>query len=90
MTFSQNTIDLHYYRTPDKKEIDFVLEQNGKSVAVEVKFAKKISKTDFKHIIDFQKSSQTFHLGVIIYMGEHTLKVGEDLWAVPFGAIFGS
>lgn len=78
---------IYYYRTLDKKEIDFCIERGGKLVAIEVKFAKRIVKNDFRHIIDLQEASKNFHLGVIIYMGEHTLSFGDRLWAIPFGAI---
>lgn len=87
ITFLLDSTQIHYYRTHDKKEIDFCIERGGKLVAIEVKFAKSVLKNDFRHIIDLQKSSKNFHLGVVIYMGEHTLSFGDELWAVPFGVI---
>ncbi len=78
---------IYYYRTLDKKEIDFVIERDGKVVAIEVKFAKHVSKDDCRHIIDLQRSSSNFHIGIVIYMGSHVLPLGENIWAVPFGHI---
>jgi hypothetical protein len=86
-SFLLDRTQIYYYRTLDKKEIDFIIEKNDKLVAIEVKFAKSITKGDFKHIIDLKNSSSNFRLGLIIYMGEHALPYGDDLWAIPFGAI---
>jgi hypothetical protein len=86
-SFLLDRTQIYYYRTLDKKEIDFIIERNGKLVAIEVKFAKSITKSDFRHIIDLKNSSNSFHLGLIIYMGEHALSFGDNLWAIPFGAI---
>ena len=86
-TFMMNNTQLTYYRTTDKKEIDFILESDGKIAAIEVKFSKRIDKSDFKHIADLQKSSQTFCVGVIVYMGERVVQFDEKLWAVPAGMI---
>ena len=86
-TFLMDTTQIYYYHTLDKKEIDFIIEKGNKLVAIEVKFAKSVTKSDFKHIIDLQQSTDTFHLGIVIYMGDHALSFGEKLWAIPFGLI---
>lgn len=78
---------IYYYRTLDKKEIDFIIERHGKVVAIEVKFAKQVTKDDCRHIIDLQRSSSDFHIGIVIYMGSNVLPLGENIWAVPFGHI---
>jgi len=87
-SFLTDTTQIYYYRTLDKKEIDFIIERNGKIVAIEVKFAKSVSKSDFKHIIDLQHSSDAFHRGIVVYMGEQPLAFGENLWAMPFRMMF--
>lgn len=86
-SFLMDTTQIYYYRTLDKKEIDFIIERGDKLIAIEVKFAKSVSKSDFKHIIDLQQSTDKLHLGIVIYMGEHALPFGEKLWALPFGMI---
>lgn len=49
-TYSDAKAELTYYRTSDKKEIDFILELSSGVVAIEVKASKSVSKSDFKHI----------------------------------------
>jgi hypothetical protein len=78
---------IYYYRTLDKKEIDFIIERHGKVAAIEVKFAKQVTKEDCRHIIDLQRSSSNFHIGIVMYMGSHILPLAENIWAVPFGHI---
>lgn len=76
---------IYYYRTHDQKEIDFVIERQGKIVAIEVKFAKSVTMGDFKHIVDFMQASSHVHLGLVIYMGTMPIQFGENLWAIPLG-----
>jgi hypothetical protein len=80
-----NNTQIYYYRTHDQREIDFIIERHGKLVAIEVKFAKTVTISDFKHIIDLQEASTNFHLGIVIYMGSMPIAFKESLWAIPFG-----
>ncbi|MCX6074101.1 MAG: ATP-binding protein [Campylobacterales bacterium] len=87
VTYLLDGTQIYYYRTLDKKEIDFIIERHGKVAAIEVKFAKKVTKEDCRHILDLQRCSIDFHIGIVIYMGSHILPLGENIWAVPFGQI---
>ena len=63
--YSMQNTKLFFYRTADKKEIDFIIERNQKIIAAEVKLSQTITLTDFKHIIDLKKSSKNFKSGFI-------------------------
>ncbi len=77
---------LYYYRTTDKKEIDFILDYGDKIVAVEVKASQSVSKSDFKHIYHLQKEMpDLFDKGIVFYGGDTLLKLEDDMYAVPFG-----
>jgi len=79
-------VGLYYYRTTDKKEIDFILDYGQKIVAVEIKASKSISKSDFKHIYHLQKeTTELFDKGIVLYRGETFLKLDENMYAMPFG-----
>ncbi len=79
-------VGLYYYRTTDKKEIDFILDYGQKIVAVEIKASKSVSKSDFKHIYHLQKEiSELFDKGIVLYGGDTFLKLDENMYAVPFG-----
>ena len=77
---------LYYYRTTDKKEIDFILDFGQKIVAIEIKSAQHVSKSDFKHIYHLQQEiSPLFDKGIVLYNGEHFLKIDENMFAIPLG-----
>lgn len=88
-TSALNKAGLFYYRTSDKKEIDFILEFGEKVIAIEIKSSTSVSKHDFKHIYHLQKElATTFDKGIVLYRGEDFLKLDEKMYAVPFGFLF--
>ena len=85
-SFASKKVGLYYYRTSDKKEIDFILDYGQKIVAVEIKASKSVSKSDFKHIYHLQKEvSELLDKGIVLYGGDTFLKLDESMYAVPFG-----
>jgi len=85
ISFATNQTQIFHYRTNDKKEIDFILKQNDKIVAIEVKSASKVDKSDFRHIMDFQNNCKSEVFGVVFYTGENVLWMSETCVALPFG-----
>lgn len=83
LSYSSSNANLYHYRTNDKKEIDFILEYSNKQIAIEIKSSKRVTKNDFKHIIDFQRKSKNFEYGVVFYLGEEVLSFGKELYALP-------
>jgi len=79
-------VGLYYYRTTDKKEVDFILDYGHKIVAVEIKSSKSVSKSDFKHIYHLQKElPNLFDKGIVLYGGDDFLRLDKNIYAVPFG-----
>lgn len=87
MTYSQNLMEYFYYRTQDKKEIDFIIKRQDKILAIEVKSSYSVSRSDFKHIIDFQNRSAYEVVGLVFYHGDKTVGFGENLFAIPIGSL---
>ncbi len=79
---------IFFYRTFDRKEIDFIIEKGDSIVAVEVKFSQTVTKSDFKHIIDLGESTGNLQAGYVFYMGEHILPFGKNLYALPVRILF--
>lgn len=85
-TYASRKATLSYYRTSDKKEIDFILEFSNSIVAIEVKASKSVTKSDFKHIYHLANEiPELFSKGIVLYNGESLLKIDENMYAVPFG-----
>lgn len=87
MTYSQNLMEYFYYRTQDKKEIDFIIKRQDKILAIEVKSSYSVSHSDFKHIIDFQNRSAYKVVGLVFYHGDKTAGFGKNLFAIPIGSL---
>ncbi len=85
-TYASNNADLYYYRTSDKKEIDFILEFSSKVVAIEIKSSKSVNKSDLKHIYHLASEiPNEFDKGIIFYNGEQVLKIDDKMYAIPLG-----
>lgn len=82
---------LYHYRDREKREIDLIVERDdGALLGIEIKSAATITKNDFKHLRWFKENiadDQSF-TGIVLYAGQHAGSFGDDLWAVPFGAIW--
>jgi predicted AAA+ superfamily ATPase len=81
--FAMDNTEIYHYLTSDKKEIDFILQRNDKIIAIEVKSSSKVGKDDFRHIMDYQKSSIQEVFGIVFYMGENVLYINDKCVALP-------
>jgi predicted AAA+ superfamily ATPase len=68
-------------------EVDFVLEQNGQLVALEIKSSPMVSQDDLRGLRAFQanfaKSGQAAPLGVVLHPGTTALSHGGNVWSLP-------
>ncbi len=85
ITYSKDVLEFFYYRTQDKKEIDFIVKKGENILAIEVKSSYSVKKDDFKHIIDFQSRSNKNITGIVLYSGEKVIGFSDTLFAVPLG-----
>lgn len=89
LSLSHKITEYSFYRTADKKEIDFILVRAGKIVAIEVKLAQSVQNRDFKQIRALQTLvPKSFHAGIVLYSGNRILPFEEGVWAVPIGVLF--
>lgn len=86
--FAMDDTQIYHYLTSEKKEIDFILQRNDRIIAIEVKSSSKVSKDDFRHIMDYQKRSSRDIFGVVFYMGESVLHINDNCVALPLGYFY--
>jgi len=90
--YSEKPSSIFFYRSFDRKEIDFIIEQGNNIIAVEVKFSQTVTKEDFRHINYLKNSLKNsvlnFSSGYILYMGKRILPFGNNLFAVPVSVLF--
>jgi predicted AAA+ superfamily ATPase len=87
----QKGYKFYHYRDRDKREIDFLIENDrGILLGVEVKAGSVVSKSDFRHMVWFKENiaNDREFISMIVYSGENVLQFGPDMYAVPIAALW--
>jgi uncharacterized protein len=89
-TWSVTPVELFFYRDTDKREVDLVIESaSGDIVGIEAKSATTVAASDTRGLCLLRdKLGARFKAGIVIYSGEHTLPIGERIWAVPVSGLW--
>lgn len=83
--------ELFHWRLGDRHEVDLVLEDpaTGRLVALEVKTASESNAGSFTGITAFKRAyPDRFHRGFVLHCGDHPLRYADDLWSLPFSALW--
>jgi uncharacterized protein len=83
---------MHHFRAFTGQEVDIVLEdRRGRIVGIEVKAASSIGRRDLGGLRYLaENSGDRFHRGIILYLGDLALGLGERIHALPVNALWGS
>ena len=82
---------LYHYRDRENREIDFIVENEaGELLGVEIKAGSAVSRDNVRHMSWFKKNlaQDGKFIGIVLYTGETTLPLGEDMYAVPIAALW--
>jgi len=71
-------------RTAELHEVDFVLERNGKSVAVEAKMSDDVTMNDAAHIQWLMDDDPSCVSGIVVYGGSSIKNLSRRIVAVPW------
>lgn len=88
---SETEHTLFHYRDREQREIDFVIErEDGALLGIEVKAGSAVKNEQFKHLRWFKANiaKQRPFVGIVLYTGNSAGSMGDDMWAVPFGALW--
>ena len=88
---SDGQYSLMYYRDTDKVEVDVVIENAaGQWVGVEVKASATVKETDLKGLRKLSRlAGDHFKMGILLYDGDETLPLGDNIWAAPLATLWG-
>jgi hypothetical protein len=80
---------LYYFRTQGgkEKEVDFILEFNGKIIAIEVKYTTKVDFRDAENLFFLKDNLSNWGAGMVIYNGAEVLTLGQNIYAVPWAMV---
>lgn len=77
--------NLAYWRTAGGREVDFIVEHEGRVLAVEVKGSATVSRGDATHLEAFiEAHDQLVHGALVLYAGRQTLPLGDRILAAPW------
>lgn len=89
----EQTYEFYHYRDRLKREIDFLIQnEQGDYLGIEVKAGTNVNMKSFQHLQWFKKNMLSCNnfVGIVLYTGEHVLRFGERMWAVPISALWGA
>lgn len=79
---------LHFLRTKDGSEIDFIVEQPGKVTPVEVKWTERPSASDCRHLRTFLDEHQaTSKHGYVVCRCPRPMQLDDRITAVPWWSL---
>jgi hypothetical protein len=77
--------ELHYWRTSAGAEVDFVVERDGRLLAIEVKSARSVRRGDADGLQAFRDEyGKRVIGGLLLYDGDDVKPLGGDAYAVPW------
>lgn len=90
-TTAEGEYALMYYRDADKVEVDVVIENAaGQLVGVEVKASATVKESDLRGLRKFSSlAGDQFKMGILLYDGDETMPLGDNIWAAPLATLWG-
>ena len=85
MSWHDQAVTLHHFRTHVGEEVDFVLEApDGTITGVEVKLSATLTSNDVRGLNVLREAAgKRFRRGIVLYTGKTVVPLGEHLTAVP-------
>lgn len=79
---------LHYLRTKDGAEVDYIVERNGVITAIEVKWTANPSSTDARHLRTLlAEQSGRGHRGILVCRTPRAMQLDERITAIPWWSL---
>lgn len=75
---------LHYWRTTNGHEVDFVIEHGRRLLAFEVKLTSRPTVHDIKHLLQFIEEYPETVQGVLVHNGDRVFHLHSKVIAVPW------
>jgi predicted AAA+ superfamily ATPase len=94
-SFKQDPPALHFYRTRAGREVDFILHDASRLVALEAKASERAHRTDARAVADLLEARvggvprPTKRLGLVVTRGREIEPLAPGVWAIPDWRLFG-
>jgi hypothetical protein len=81
---------LYFWRTQTGQEVDFLVERNGKLVAIEAKWAHRIEESEIRNLERCTEALKgKLRFSVVLYGGTEIVPLSSRIVALPFPVFFG-
>lgn len=74
---------IFYYRDSDQREIDLIIEENGKLQPIEIKKSSNPKINAGRHFSVLDKTGKVKSIGSVICMCDDLMPISDESWAVP-------
>lgn len=79
--------ELGFWHVQGRHEVDFVIEDSGKCLALEMKSGTRWSEGDLSGLRAFLAKTPHCKAAILAYNGDSAVRLGERLWAIPLGMV---
>ncbi|MFN0026065.1 MAG: ATP-binding protein [Acidimicrobiales bacterium] len=88
--WSERQPTIRHWRDRNGAEVDLIVEDDSGSIAgIEVKAASTVSAGDVRHLYALRgKLGERFVAGIVLYLGDIVVPLGERVWALPVSMIW--
>jgi predicted AAA+ superfamily ATPase len=78
---------LYFWNVQGRHEVDFVIEEGNRCLAIEVKASARWEDRDFSGLRAFLSTTPNCIAAILAYNGTRVVKLGEKIWAIPLSII---
>lgn len=74
---------ISYWNIQGRHEVDFIIEMEHQTLAIEVKYGSRINENDLMGLRAYLASTKNCLAGLVTYNGEDLVQLDKNIWAVP-------
>lgn len=78
---------LYYWHIQGRYEVDFIIAEGRKTLAIEVKWSSRWTDRDWSSLKAYMHGDPNCMGGILAYNGTKTVPLGDRLWAIPLGLL---
>ncbi len=81
--------EIYFFRNSSSREVDFIIKNESKIIAIEAKTTKNPDIRDSRNIsVFFKEYTKLKGIGIIVYPGNKAFKITENIFAIPDWSLF--
>ncbi len=79
--------EIGFWQIQGRHEVDFVIEDGGKCIALEIKSGTRWGERELAGLRAFLAKTPQCKAAILAYNGDSAVRLGKRLWAIPLGMI---